>query len=62
MGTAASGRDHLVASWRSDDGTVAALAALYTLIVQVFVQRDLRSFSDLRRVMSHSIALWAASS
>ena len=35
----------------------AALAALYTLIVQVFVQRDLRSFSDLRRVMSHSIAL-----
>jgi C4-dicarboxylate transporter DctM subunit len=35
----------------------AALAALFTLIVQVFVQRDLTSFSDLRRAMSHSIAL-----
>ena len=35
----------------------AALAALYTLIVQRFVQRDLAGFSDLRRAMSHSIAL-----
>ncbi len=35
----------------------AALAALYTLIVQRFVQRDLAGFGDLRRAMSHSIGL-----
>ena len=35
----------------------AALAALYTLIVQKFIQRDLAGFADLRRAMSHSIAL-----
>lgn len=35
----------------------AALAALYTLIVQRFIQRDLAGFADLRRAMSHSIAL-----
>ena len=35
----------------------AALAALYTLIVQRFVQRDLAGFSDVRRAMSHSITL-----
>jgi C4-dicarboxylate transporter DctM subunit len=35
----------------------AALAALFTLIVQRFVQRDLAGFGDLRRAMSHSIAL-----
>jgi len=35
----------------------AALAALYTLVVQRFIQRDLAGFGDLRRAMSHSIAL-----
>ena len=35
----------------------AALAALFTLIVQRFIQRDLAGFADLRRAMSHSIAL-----
>jgi tripartite ATP-independent transporter DctM subunit len=35
----------------------AALAALFTLIVQRFIQRDLAGFGDLRRAMSHSIAL-----
>ena len=35
----------------------AALAALYTLIVQRFIQRDLAGYADLRRVVSHSIAL-----
>ena len=35
----------------------AALAALYTLVVQRFIQRDLAGFADLRRAMSHSIAL-----
>ena len=35
----------------------AALAALFTLIVQRFVHRDLARFADLRRAMSHSIAL-----
>jgi tripartite ATP-independent transporter DctM subunit len=35
----------------------AALAALYTLVVQRFIQRDLASFEDLRRAMSRSIAL-----
>ena len=35
----------------------AALAALYTLIVQRFIQRDLAGFADVRRAMSHSIAL-----
>jgi len=35
----------------------AALAALFTLIVQRFIQRDLVGFGDLRRAMSHSIAL-----
>jgi C4-dicarboxylate transporter DctM subunit len=35
----------------------AALAALYTLIVQRFIQRDLAGFADLRRAISHSIAL-----
>jgi tripartite ATP-independent transporter DctM subunit len=35
----------------------AALAALFTLIVQRFVHRDLAGFGDLRRAMSHSIAL-----
>jgi tripartite ATP-independent transporter DctM subunit len=35
----------------------AAVAALYTLIVQRFIQRDLAGFGDLRRAMSRSIAL-----
>jgi tripartite ATP-independent transporter DctM subunit len=35
----------------------AALAALYTLIVQRFIQRDLATFADLRRAMSRSVAL-----
>jgi tripartite ATP-independent transporter DctM subunit len=35
----------------------AALAALYTLIVQRFIQRDLAGFGDLRRAISQSIAL-----
>jgi tripartite ATP-independent transporter DctM subunit len=35
----------------------AAVAALFTLIVQRFVQRDLSGFSDLRRAISRSIAL-----
>ena len=35
----------------------AALAALFTLVVQRFIQRDLAGFGDLRRAMSHSIAL-----
>jgi len=35
----------------------AALAALFTLIVQRFIQRDLAGFVDLRRAMSRSIAL-----
>jgi tripartite ATP-independent transporter DctM subunit len=35
----------------------AAMAALFTLIVQCFVQRDLVALADLRRVVSHSISL-----
>jgi tripartite ATP-independent transporter DctM subunit len=35
----------------------AALAALFTLVVQKFIQRDLAGFADLRRAMSHSIGL-----
>lgn len=35
----------------------AALAALFTLIVQRFIHRDLAGFGDLRRAMSRSIAL-----
>ncbi len=35
----------------------AALAALYTLVVQRFIQRDLAGFADLRRAMSRSVAL-----
>jgi tripartite ATP-independent transporter DctM subunit len=35
----------------------AALAALFTLIVQRFIQRDHAGFGDLQRAMSHSIAL-----
>jgi tripartite ATP-independent transporter DctM subunit len=35
----------------------AALAALFTLLVQRFIQRDLVGFGDVRRAMSHSIAL-----
>ncbi len=35
----------------------AALAALYTLVVQRFIQRDLAGLADLRRAMSRSIAL-----
>jgi C4-dicarboxylate transporter, DctM subunit len=35
----------------------AALAALYTLIVQRFIHRDLAGLADLRRAISHSIAL-----
>ena len=35
----------------------AALAALFTLIVQRFVHRDLAGFGDVRRAMSGSIAL-----
>jgi C4-dicarboxylate transporter DctM subunit len=35
----------------------AALAALFTLIVQRFIHRDLAGFADLRRAMSRSIAL-----
>jgi tripartite ATP-independent transporter DctM subunit len=35
----------------------ASLAALYTLVVQRFIQRDLAGFADLRRAMSRSIAL-----
>ncbi len=35
----------------------AALAALFTLVVQRFIHRDLATFGDLRRAMSRSIAL-----
>jgi C4-dicarboxylate transporter, DctM subunit len=35
----------------------AALAALFTLIVQRFIHHDLAGFGDLRRAMSRSIAL-----
>ena len=35
----------------------SALAALFALIVQRFVHRDLKTFADVRRVMSDSISL-----
>jgi tripartite ATP-independent transporter DctM subunit len=35
----------------------SALAALYALLVQRFVQHELRSFADIRRVMSASISV-----
>jgi tripartite ATP-independent transporter DctM subunit len=35
----------------------AAIAALYTLIVQRFIQRDLTSFGDLSRAVGDSVAL-----
>ena len=35
----------------------AALAAMFTLVVQRFIHRDLATFGDLRRAMSRSIAL-----
>ena len=49
----------IVASLLAGATTVqsAALAALFTLIVQRFIQRDLAGFGDLQRAMSHSIAL-----
>ena len=40
-------------------GTIemAAIAALFALIAQRYIHRDLKNFADVRRVMSHSIAL-----
>jgi tripartite ATP-independent transporter DctM subunit len=35
----------------------AALAALFALVVQRFIHRDLATFADLRRVMSDSVSL-----
>jgi C4-dicarboxylate transporter, DctM subunit len=49
----------IVASLLAGATTVqsAALAALYALIVQRFIQRDLTEYAELRRAVSHSIAL-----
>ena len=37
----------------------AALAALYTLIVQRFIQRDLAGYADLRLVSTTRLRSWA---